>query len=69
MISLNNENNFDNYCYLEPRMNHLLVTSEGLIFDKLENNYEGLWDKNFKLVKLYKGLLETNSGFFVKALL
>jgi len=37
-------------CYLEPRMNNLVITSEGAIFDVLENAMVALWDKNFKLL-------------------
>ena len=38
------------YNYLEPRMNNLVVTSEGNIFDVLENDMVAIWDKNFKLL-------------------
>ena len=59
----------EEYCYLEPRMNNLVITSEGAIFDVLENDMVALWDKNFKLLKYHKGLLDNKvAGFQLIAL-
>jgi hypothetical protein len=35
-------------------MNNLVVTSEGAIFDVLENDMVAVWNKDFKLLKYHK---------------
>jgi len=41
-----------------------VITSDGLIFDVLENDMAALWDKNFNLIRYYKGLFDKKvTGF------
>lgn len=54
----------DEYCSVELRMQDLLVTVEGLIFDSLDNNLVGLWNKHFDLQRYYKGLLSDLPGSY-----
>jgi hypothetical protein len=51
--------NFDlPLCYLEPSLNNLTITSDGLICDTACNDLLGIYDADMKLVKYYKGLVE-----------
>jgi hypothetical protein len=62
MVSI--ENPKEEYSYLEPRMNKLVVTSEGMIFDVLENDMVALWDKNFNLIRYHRGLFDKKVAGF-----
>lgn len=62
MVSI--ENPKEEYSYLEPRMNKLVVTSEGMIFDVLENDMVALWDKNFNLIRYNRGLFDKKVAGF-----
>lgn len=45
-------------CYLEPSLNNLTITSDGLICDTQCNDLLGIWDAQMNLSRYFKGLVE-----------
>lgn len=43
---------------MEPSLNNLTFSSEGLICDTAGSDYLGMWDEKMKFKKLWQGLIE-----------